>query len=62
MPAYKFYYFDLRGRGEAIRLCFAAGGIPYEDVRMTREEFIENKASKYFISDHANMSGLSNAH
>lgn len=34
MPTYKYTYFNLRGRGETVRLCFAAGGIPYEDKRV----------------------------
>ncbi|XP_078702031.1 hematopoietic prostaglandin D synthase-like [Branchiostoma floridae x Branchiostoma belcheri] len=34
MPTYKLTYFNGRGRGETIRLLFAAGGIKYEDVRI----------------------------
>jgi len=39
MPVYKLYYFDDRGRAEATRLCFAAAGVKYEDVRLTDEEW-----------------------
>jgi len=34
MPTYKLTYFNVRGRGETIRLCLAAGGIKYEDKRI----------------------------
>jgi hypothetical protein len=47
MPVYKLIYFKSRGRGEMIRLAFAAAGVKYEDCRLTREEFEELKASKF---------------
>jgi hypothetical protein len=47
MPVYKLIYFDARGRGEMIRLAFAAAGVKYEDCRVTGEEFKELKASKF---------------
>jgi len=34
MPSYKLNYFNVRGRGETIRLCLAAGGIKFEDNRI----------------------------
>jgi len=34
MPSYKLTYFPARGRAEATRLAFAAGGIEWEDVRL----------------------------
>jgi prostaglandin-H2 D-isomerase / glutathione transferase len=34
MPTYKYTYFNLRGRGETVRLCFAAAGIKFEDKRV----------------------------
>jgi glutathione S-transferase len=37
--AYKLYYFPFRGRGEQIRLLFHALEVPFEDVRIRREEF-----------------------
>lgn len=39
MSTYKLSYFNLRGRGELIRLVFAAAGVAYEDVRVTRDEW-----------------------
>jgi hypothetical protein len=32
--AYKLTYFDLPGLAETTRLCFAATGTPFEDVRL----------------------------
>ncbi|CAH1248716.1 HPGDS [Branchiostoma lanceolatum] len=43
MPAYKLTYFNVRGRGELIRLLFAAGEIPYEDVRIEGDSWPELK-------------------
>lgn len=34
MPNYKLHYFNLRARGELIRLIFAAAGVEYEDYRI----------------------------
>jgi glutathione S-transferase len=34
MAVYKLTYFDIRGKGEIIRLIFAAAGVEYEDVRL----------------------------
>ena len=47
MPQYKLIYFDARGRGEAIRLTFAAAGVKYEDYRVKPGEVQEMKSSKY---------------
>jgi glutathione S-transferase len=41
---YKLHYFPIRGRGEQVRLLFHAMEIPFEDVRVTREKFLEMKA------------------
>ncbi|EDO45327.1 predicted protein [Nematostella vectensis] len=49
MPNYKLIYFNTRGRAEPTRLCFAAGGIPYEDVRLTGEEWTKMKAENKTI-------------
>ncbi|KAK6176050.1 hypothetical protein SNE40_014411 [Patella caerulea] len=37
MPTYRLHYFDVRGRGEIIRLLFNAAGQKFEDVRYTKE-------------------------
>ena len=33
MSEYKLHYFNIRGKGELIRLIFAAAGEEYEDIR-----------------------------
>jgi glutathione S-transferase len=38
MPSYKYTYFNVKGRGEIVRLCFAAAGVKFEDKRI---EFAE---------------------
>ncbi|KAK6176894.1 hypothetical protein SNE40_015107 [Patella caerulea] len=34
MPNYKYVYFNVRGRGEIVRLCFHAAGVKFEEVRI----------------------------
>jgi glutathione S-transferase len=48
MPAYKLYYFDVRGRGELIRMIFAAANQKYEDVRIKFEEWPKKKGEFHF--------------
>ncbi|XP_031572865.1 hematopoietic prostaglandin D synthase-like [Actinia tenebrosa] len=43
MPVYKLHYFNVRGRAELSRLCFAAAGVDYEDLRHTPEEWQQMK-------------------
>jgi len=43
MPALKYTYFNVKGRGETVRLLLAAGGMRYEDKRV---EFAEWPALK----------------
>ncbi|CCI39707.1 unnamed protein product [Albugo candida] len=38
-PSLKLVYFDLKGRAELARLCFAYGKVPFEDKRLSKEEF-----------------------
>jgi len=44
MAEYKFYYFDLRARGEPARLLLEYGGIKYEDFRIPMNEWSNYKS------------------
>jgi len=44
----KLYYFDLKGRAEAIRLALHMGGIEFEDVRLDRDQFNQMKTQGQF--------------
>jgi glutathione S-transferase len=46
MPEYKLYYFPLRARAEAIRLMFHYKGIPFDDVRVSDNEWSSIKDGK----------------
>ncbi len=41
----KVVYFNFSGRAEALRLVFVVSGTPFEDIRLTPEEFGAKKAS-----------------
>mmetsp|Transcript_81197 Transcript_81197/g.161016 ORF Transcript_81197/g.161016 Transcript_81197/m.161016 type:complete len:239 (+) Transcript_81197:73-789(+) len=41
-------YFRVRGRAELTRLVFAAGAVPYEDDRISREEVAQRKEAGLF--------------
>lgn len=45
MPDLKLYYFNIAGKAEGIRLAATVGEVPFEDVRMTREEFMTMKTN-----------------
>ncbi|KAI1707461.1 putative glutathione S-transferase 5 [Ditylenchus destructor] len=45
---YELHDFDTRGLGEAIRLLFAYTNTPFEDVRITREQWPERKPTYKF--------------
>ncbi|OWA50112.1 putative Glutathione S-transferase 1 [Hypsibius exemplaris] len=47
-PNYKLTYLDIRGWGETARFIFAYKGIPYEDVRFSRDELPAMKATMPF--------------
>ncbi|CAD5228033.1 unnamed protein product [Bursaphelenchus xylophilus] len=46
MPEYKLYYFDARGRAEPARLILNYAKIPFEDVRVSKEEWEKVKGDK----------------
>lgn len=48
MPSYKLHYFPVRGRGEGIRYLFAYTGTPYEDVRIPKDKWPEQKSKFLF--------------
>ena len=43
MVKYTLNYFQAAGRGETIRLMFHAAGVEFNDNRMSKEQWIENK-------------------
>lgn len=47
-PSLKLVYFNLKGRAEIIRLCLASGKVPFEDKRITQEEFATLKPTLPF--------------
>jgi len=44
----KLTYFETRGRAEISRLILAQAGVPYEDIRLTQEDWKVYKPSKTF--------------
>lgn len=46
-PKFKLSYFNVKALAEPIRLLFAYGGIEYEDVRVTQDEWAELKPSNF---------------
>jgi len=39
MPEYKVWYFNVKALGEPLRFLLSYGGLPFEDIRVTREEW-----------------------
>ncbi|VDD97883.1 unnamed protein product [Enterobius vermicularis] len=39
LPHWKLTYFNGRGRAETIRLLFAQAAVPYDDIRIEREQW-----------------------
>lgn len=44
-PKFKLSYFNVKALAEPIRLMFAYGGIDYEDIRISQEEWAVLKPS-----------------
>jgi len=44
-PQYKLTYFDVRALAEPCRFVFAYAGVAYEDVRLSKDNWPENKAN-----------------
>src|SRR4051794_10670016 len=44
----KLYYFDVYGRGEAIRALLSLAKVPFEDVRLDYEKFMKLKSEGKF--------------
>jgi glutathione S-transferase len=44
----KLWYFDMYGRAEPIRLMLTYLEAPFEDIRLSREEFGKLKAEGFF--------------
>ena len=42
----RLIYFQGKGRAEAARLCFALGGIDFDDVRLSKEQWMALKAGE----------------
>lgn len=40
MPQYKLTYFQLRGKGEAIRMTLSVAGVEFEDVRISIDDWV----------------------
>src|SRR6218665_2495481 len=51
MPQYKLIYFNLRARGEVIRLLFEVAGVPYEDFRVDFSRWPDLKKGTNQVSD-----------
>ena len=46
MSGYKLYYFAIRGRAEIDRWAFSAAKIEFEDIRLSRDEWVKEKECK----------------
>jgi len=47
--SYKLTYFKVSGRAEIIRLILTQAEVPFEDIRLSHEEFIQRKSSLPFL-------------
>ena len=46
--SYKLTYFDIKGAAEKVRLAFVLNGIPFEDERLQRAQWLELKPKTKF--------------
>lgn len=47
MTKFTVYYFNVKGRGEIVRLMLTAAGVDFEDHRVQGEEWPKLKPSKF---------------
>ena len=47
MPSYKLTYYNTTGLAEVTRYLFKLKNVPFEDVRLTREQWLELKPSEW---------------
>ena len=48
MSIYKLHYFNMRGRAEVARFLFAISGQEYEDIRIEKDDWVNQKANMPF--------------
>lgn len=51
VPSIVLTYFDIPGPAEAIRLAFYIAGVPFEDRRVSRNDFANMKSGINFFRD-----------
>jgi len=49
MTNYKLIYFDARGICEPIRLLFHYAHVPFDDVRISRKQWLALKDSRFIL-------------
>lgn len=55
MTKYTVYYFNVKGRGEIVRLMLTAAGVDFEDHRVQGEEWAKLKPSKFIYTIHGKV-------
>lgn len=49
MPTYKLWYFNITGLGEPIRYILSYNNVPFEDKRLSFEEWPKYKDRMYYL-------------
>lgn len=49
MTKYTYHYFNIKGRGEVVRLVFVAAGVDFDDRRIEFQDWPKVKPSKKMI-------------